>query len=124
MYGPDESWEDAGEHTKSDIVNDPLKEKTPTKVHWHSILGLSDTFFVGARSDIYDSVDQLQSFSSHQFRDIIVILQRRHCINRPSAPTGSLIDAEGIWWFNGRNGQCGALVAISKPICPIPQYTR
>jgi hypothetical protein len=43
MYEPDESWEDAGEHTKSDIVNDPLKEKTPTKVHWHSILGLSDT---------------------------------------------------------------------------------
>jgi hypothetical protein len=43
MYGPDESWEDDGEHTDSDFVNDPLKEKTPTKVRWHGIIGLSDT---------------------------------------------------------------------------------
>jgi hypothetical protein len=31
------------DHETSGIVNNPLQEKTPAKVHWQAILGLSDT---------------------------------------------------------------------------------
>jgi hypothetical protein len=35
MYATGDSWD--GDHTESGIINDPLKEKTPAKVHWHGL---------------------------------------------------------------------------------------
>jgi hypothetical protein len=93
MYGPDESWEDAGEHTKSDIVNDPLKEKTPTKVHWHSILGLSDT----PSSSVLGVTSTPASTSCSLFHHISSETSSSSCKDAmASAPTGSLINAKAF----------------------------
>jgi hypothetical protein len=43
MFSTEDSWDEGGEHAESGIVNNPLWEKTPSKVQWHSILRLSDT---------------------------------------------------------------------------------
>jgi hypothetical protein len=43
MFSTEDSWDDIGDHLESGIVNNPLQEKTPAKVHWQAILGLSDT---------------------------------------------------------------------------------
>jgi hypothetical protein len=44
MFATEESWEEGDDNNaESGIVNNPLLEKTPSKVQWHAILGLSDT---------------------------------------------------------------------------------
>jgi hypothetical protein len=43
MFSTEDSWDDIGDHLESGIINNPLQEKTPAKVHWQAILGLSDT---------------------------------------------------------------------------------
>jgi hypothetical protein len=54
-----DSWDDDGDHTESGIVNDPLREKTPTKVRWHRYPRAARyAFFVSVWSDIYASDGQ------------------------------------------------------------------
>jgi hypothetical protein len=43
MFSTEDSLGRRRRPPESGIVNDPLREKTPSKVHWQSILGLSDT---------------------------------------------------------------------------------
>jgi hypothetical protein len=43
MFSTEDSWDAGDDHVESGIVNNPLREKTPSKVQWHTILGLSDT---------------------------------------------------------------------------------
>jgi ribosomal protein L32E len=43
MFATEDSWDEGGDNVESGIVNNPLPEKTPSRVQWHAILGLSDT---------------------------------------------------------------------------------
>jgi hypothetical protein len=43
MFATEDSWDEGDDNVESGIVNNPLPEKTPSKVQWHTILGLSDT---------------------------------------------------------------------------------
>jgi hypothetical protein len=43
MFSTEGSWDADDDYAASGIVNNPLREKTPSKVQWQSILGLSDT---------------------------------------------------------------------------------
>jgi hypothetical protein len=43
MYATEVSWDADDDHETSGIVNNPLREKTPPRVHWHTTSGLADT---------------------------------------------------------------------------------
>jgi hypothetical protein len=43
MFSTEDSWDADDDHLEAGIANNPLREKTPSKVQWHTILGLSDT---------------------------------------------------------------------------------
>jgi hypothetical protein len=43
MFATEDSWDQGDDNVESGIVNNPLPEKTPSRVQWHAILGLSDT---------------------------------------------------------------------------------
>jgi hypothetical protein len=43
MSATGDYWEDDGDFTESGIINYPLKEKTPVKVHWHGLVGGLET---------------------------------------------------------------------------------
>jgi hypothetical protein len=66
MYSTEESWDEGGEHAESGIVNNPLLEKTPSKVQWHSILGLSDT----PSSSVFGAISTPTSASANTSRYI------------------------------------------------------
>jgi hypothetical protein len=58
MFSTEDSWDADDDHVEAGIVNNPLRDKTPSKVQWHTILGLSDTLIITLRGNVYTSISR------------------------------------------------------------------
>jgi hypothetical protein len=68
MFATEDSWDEGDDNVEFGIVNNPLPEKTPSKVQWHTILGLSDTpsssLFVATSTPASTGVDTSRHITS------------------------------------------------------------
>jgi hypothetical protein len=68
MFATEDSWDGGNDNVESGIVNNPLPEKTPSRVYWHTNLGLSETpsssLFGATSTPASSGVDTSRHFTS------------------------------------------------------------